>query len=115
MGLPKGTTNNKNGRPKGTPNRSTKELKQFVFNLLEQNQETIERDFNEATPSKRLQYFIQLLGYVLPKPQSYDVRAEFYQLEMMLSRTPEQFIEKIAEKISVLSEQSKTYENENDE
>ncbi len=35
MGLPKGTTNNPNGRPKGQPNKITAEVKDLLKDLVD--------------------------------------------------------------------------------
>lgn len=70
MGLRKGQTNNPKGRPKGTPNRATTEMRKWLKCFLDENQKQIEDDFKALEPHQRLQMFERLLQYTLPKMQS---------------------------------------------
>jgi hypothetical protein len=65
--MEKGQTNNKNGRPKGTPNRVTAELREWISNLIDSNKEQIEKDLMSIEPDKRLAMLEKLMQYVLPK------------------------------------------------
>lgn len=65
--MPKGTTNNPNGRPKGTPNKITADLREFVTDLLNDNREQIVQDLLAVEPHQRLIFYEKLLQYVLPK------------------------------------------------
>ena len=40
--MEKGKTNNPNGRPLGTPNKISTELKQWISNLIDNNKEQFE-------------------------------------------------------------------------
>ena len=70
MGQPKGKTGNPNGRPKGTPNKVTTTLKEWIIQLIDGNREQIERDFKQLSARDRLLIFERLLPYVIPKQQS---------------------------------------------
>lgn len=70
MGLKKGQTNNRHGRPKGIPNKATTEMRKWLKSFLDNNQHQIERDFKDLEPHQRLQMFERLLQYTLPKMQS---------------------------------------------
>lgn len=77
--MEKGTTNNPNGRPPGTPNKITTDLKTFVADILEMNREAIKRDLEALEPYQRLQILEKLMKYVIPQEkssQSVEVRAE---------------------------------------
>lgn len=66
---PKRKSNNPNGRPKGTPNKTTTELRQWVVNLLSKNRAKLERDLmGIADPSERWRVVTKILEMVLPKP-----------------------------------------------
>lgn len=67
--MKKGETNNPNGRPKGTPNRVSTELRNWVSNLINENREQIKKDLMSVEPEKRLAMLEKLMQYVLPKPQ----------------------------------------------
>jgi outer membrane protein TolC len=110
MGQNKGNTGNPNGRPKGTQNKSTTELKMWVRGLLEKNTELFENDLATLEPKDRLSVLQGLLKYSIPTLQSVSVeaqlQAEYNQLRILLNEAPEQAIEAISAKILTLKTQS---------
>ena len=64
------------GREKGTLNKQTAELRNFVSEIIFSNMDKIKSDFEELEPEKRLMLFEKLLNYVLPKPQPADFPIE---------------------------------------
>lgn len=66
----KGKTNNPNGRPKGIPNKTTSEIKEFLTKIVSDNKEQIERDLRELEPKERLQILEKFIQYVVPKMQN---------------------------------------------
>jgi hypothetical protein len=66
-GPAKGTTNNPNGRPPGTKNRSTSEMKKFLFRFLKKNRKKMQEDWEKLTPYQRIQMTDRFMVYVLPK------------------------------------------------
>ncbi len=66
MGQKKGQTGNPNGRPKGTPNKVTAEMKEKIQLFVESNFETIQKDFDNVDAKDRLIIFERLLKYVIP-------------------------------------------------
>jgi hypothetical protein len=75
-GLKKGTTNNPAGRPAGTPNKVTQELRERIKNFLEDNWPQIEQDFSALDPEKRFLLFEKLLQYAVPRLQSTEISFE---------------------------------------
>jgi hypothetical protein len=67
MGLPKGKTNNPAGRPEGSINKTTKELREMITAFVSDNWETVQEDFQALEPKDRLQFFDRMLQYALPK------------------------------------------------
>ena len=74
--MPPGKTGNPNGRPKGSENKSTTELKQTVANFVASNAEKfagwldkIEQDNGPLEAFKRVE---ALLEYALPKQARVD-------------------------------------------
>lgn len=65
----KGTTNNPNGRPKGKPNRITKEVREYLRELIEKQLPQIKRDLRALEPKDRLLILEKLMQYVIPKQQ----------------------------------------------
>jgi hypothetical protein len=61
------------GREKGTPNKTTKELKQVLHSVIEQQLETIEEDLQKLDPKDRLNILLRLVEYVLPKQREQKI------------------------------------------
>lgn len=57
------------GRPKGSKNKATSELRQVVQDFLDYNIEKIQRDFDALEPKERLDTIIKLLDFALPRLQ----------------------------------------------
>lgn len=53
------------GRQKGTPNKATSNLREFVKNIIDTNRKQIAKDLKEADPSTRLAFFASLLPFAL--------------------------------------------------
>lgn len=68
------------GRTKGTPNKVTSDLRQWVSNLIDKNRAQAMRDIKALEPKDRLMIMERLLSYVLPKMQSIDASFSFDQL-----------------------------------
>lgn len=58
------------GRAKGTPNKVTRPLKEWLCYLVDENREQIESDLKALSPKDRLIMFEKLLQYVVPKQKT---------------------------------------------
>jgi hypothetical protein len=77
MGLSKGMTNNPNGRPKGVPNKSTNDLRQWVGEFIEGQREQIVKDWQALEPKDRIIMFEKLMRFVLPTLQATTLQTDF--------------------------------------
>jgi hypothetical protein len=73
MAFKKGDMNiNRAGRPKGSANEVTKELKEFFETFLINNKGKFEGLFDEIAasqdPAKAFELYLKVAGYVIPKP-----------------------------------------------
>jgi len=80
MGLPKGRTNNREGRPLGAINKLNNNLRSEISEFLQDNFEQVKADILKMDPRNRVKCFIDLLNYALPKLQTIDLKTEFEQM-----------------------------------
>lgn len=66
MARPKGTPKT-GGRKKGTPNKTTADLKKWVFGFVNENLEEFKRVFQNMEMDQKIAVIMKLLPYVLPK------------------------------------------------
>ena len=72
MARPKGTPKT-GGRVKGTPNKVTYSLKEWITSLIDKQRTQIEQDLQELEPKERL----QMMQYVIPKQAAQQVKLDF--------------------------------------
>ena len=67
---------NRAGRPKGSQNKTTTDLRQRITELMEKNFANIEAEFNKLDSEKRLIVLERYLKYCLPPLQSLNIQAD---------------------------------------
>lgn len=83
MGLKKGMTNNKNGRPKGVPNKISSEIREVYKELIENNLCNIDVWLEKVAndnPDKALSFIMKLSEYVIPRLQSTEFTSDLNKL-----------------------------------
>ena len=95
MGLHKNNTNNPNGRPKGTPNKVTAELRQRIKTFLEGNFSNIEKDFKALEPVQKCAFYEKLIKYILPVQNNNNLKLDF---EKMSDQELDQVINRLINK-----------------
>jgi hypothetical protein len=80
MGLKKGMTNNPNGRPKGIPNKSTNELRQWLSDFVHGQRDQILADWQALEPKDRIIMFEKLMRFVLPTLQATTLQTDFERM-----------------------------------
>ena len=79
MGRKKGTRKT-GGRKKGTPNRVTNDVRQWLNELINNNRQQVERDLRALKPKERLQILEKYMQYTIPKMQSVQTKIDFNSL-----------------------------------
>lgn len=96
------------GRVEGTPNKVTTDLKTWIAEFLDGGRDKFVESMEGLTPQEYVKVYTSLLNYALPKQQSVNVdaqiEAEYKQLEKLISTAPDEFIDRIAEKITKMQE-----------
>jgi hypothetical protein len=65
--MKKGQTNNPNGRPKGSRNRTTKQMKAALMAALGPELDQLPELLAGMEPDQRVNALSKLIGYILPK------------------------------------------------
>lgn len=93
MGQKKGQTGNPNGRPVGSKNKTTNEIKILINQFISGNLDTLQREYDLLEPKEKLQFFKDLLKFLVPSKTEAEIKAEVIQPEL----TEEQITAQIAQ------------------
>lgn len=80
MGLKKGMTNNKAGKPKGAVNKLSKDMRQTITDFLQDHWPEVEKEFSKLKGRDKVNFYRDLLQYSIPKLQAVAVALEFEKL-----------------------------------
>ena len=61
------------GRTKGTPNKTTKEIREYFQNLINSNLDLLDQDLKSLEPLQRLKMIIELSKFVVPTLKATDL------------------------------------------
>ena len=87
MPFKKGQSGNIKGRTKGSPNRTTKQLRENINSFLNNNFQRLENEFELLPPRDRIKFYCDLLQYGLPKLQSVELESDFeYLTDMQIDK-----------------------------
>ena len=102
------------GRKKGTPNKSTASLKNWLSGVLENNRNQFEKDLKSLLPEERVRLLSGLFAYVIPKQASLtleeQISSETEALTRWLETAPEEAVDGIAKRVLELQEANKQTE-----
>lgn len=94
MGLKKGMTNNQAGRPRGTLNKLSRDMKKTIHEFLQESWPEVKTEFHKLKGRDKLNFYKDLLQYDLPKMQAVQMEAD-----ISFSNLSEQDIDAIAFKL----------------
>ena len=61
------------GRQKNTPNKTTKELRDKISSIINNNIDKVQSDLDKLEPKDRLSILLQLVKYVTPQLKAMEV------------------------------------------
>ena len=79
MAFKKGMSGNPNGRKKGTPNKTTAEIKEIITRIVGNQLEHIEKDLDKirkTDPAEAMRLSSKFIDYVIPKQTKIDLEGE---------------------------------------
>lgn len=95
------------GRAKGTPNKVTSDLKNWISDILENGKDEFIVNLQSLDPIDYVRTYTHLLNYIIPKqaPTTPDdvLRKEKEMLQEMMLTMPDVFINRLAEQINQLN------------
>ena len=98
------------GRKKGTPNRISGTVKEWITSIIDTNRNKFEKDLELLEPGERVRVISNLLQYVTPKMQSVSpgemLDAEYRKLEELLESAPNAVVDEIIKRIYRLKDES---------
>ncbi len=96
IGMPfvKGESGNPNGRPKGSENKSSQLLRERISTLLEDQYEFVLEDIKQLKPKERVDAWLKLLEYAVPKLQRTEIKS-LTTVEELLTMSPKERQERL--------------------
>lgn len=94
----KGKTNNPNGRPKGSKNKVTTEVRDWISKVIDKQRPQLEKDLKLLEPAERWRIVEKLMSYVVPKMQAVEANVN-------LNKLSDEDLDKLASNIIKASEE----------
>ena len=76
MAFKKGTSGNPRGKAKGTPNKTTAEIKEIITKVVGNQLDMLESDLTnirKESPARAAEIYMKMVEYVLPKMSKLDI------------------------------------------
>lgn len=65
-------SNNPSGRPAGSPNRTTREMRELLKKIIDAEMDVVQENLAKLNPDKRIDFLVKILPYCLPKINPVD-------------------------------------------
>ena len=100
------------GRKKGTPNKTTSSIRNRIQKLVDSEYEAVLSDLKELSPKDRVNAFISMLEFVLPKLNRSEIEDVSFDVQDFLSLSKEERLKRIADlEKKQINKQLKKYPN----
>lgn len=92
------------GRKKGSLNATTRTQREWLDSVLTDGRDKFADSMKKLPPTEYVKAYLSLLPYVTPR-QSQNInfdaqlKAEYKRIEQLMESAPDEFVEKVAEKL----------------
>lgn len=100
MGLRKGMCNNPSGRPKGSKNKVTTDMKKVLKDFLTSKVVNLNSLYDDLLPNEKANFFIKLLPFVVPKMSEISAESEINLLLNNVEKLNDDQLDRLAEIIN---------------
>lgn len=101
-----GESGNPKGRPKGAKSKAKNDLVARITEIMDNNVERLQKDLDTLEPAERIKAITNLIGYVIPKKQAFNVQRsidyEYEKMKELLAVAPDEAIDMIVERINTM-------------
>lgn len=101
------------GRAKGTPNKITSDVRQWVASILDGGRERFADSLNNLDSLEFVRVYSSLLNYVLPKqaPTTPDdvLEKEKKMMQELIFSMPDEMVDRVAKRLQELNEKEEGY------
>lgn len=85
------TGNKGGGRVKGSQNKATGALREFINDFVNDNKDKVQADFDSLEPKERIDAIIKLMEFAVPKLQRTQLEADVsYKNEVVINLVEEE-------------------------
>lgn len=95
-GFKKGESGNPSGRPLGSENKISAQLREFLGNCLIENQQKFKKSLNKLEDKEFTKMYLEMMQYVSPKLRQTEIK-DVPTLEAFLKMTPDERKETIVQ------------------
>jgi hypothetical protein len=75
------------GRSLGTPNKTTKEIRELISYAIEQNIESLVNDLRKLPTKERVECMVKLLRFIVPMPTEKQVQDDKIEVVFVQGKT----------------------------
>ena len=97
------------GRPKGSLNKVSQDIRESFLELLQNNVPQMQKDLNELTPYERWRILLDIASYCTPKMRAIELKKENRKDKHIQS------VEMTVQEEKIFREEIKNFKNEFDE
>ena len=93
-----------NGRPQGSPNKTTTRTKEFIYNICAELETTIIEDIEVLQPIERVKIWLSLQEYLIPKLTRQQIESADNDINITISHPQPDYSKLTLDELKVLEQ-----------